>query len=213
MLAIFAGKRREAGDIWSFDFTPGEPVLWQAGQSARFEIAGPYGPIEKRFTIAAPPSRGVITVTTRLSGSDYKNSLDALTPGDKAAIYGIEGDFAWREGPTPHVFVAGGIGITPFYALFAERAAQNLPLNATLLYSSHDEHFAFKAQLDAWQKNGLSVQYVNQRITTDDILPHAKDFVYLAGSTKMASSLAAGLLAAGVTREKLIWDEFTGRLP
>jgi ferredoxin-NADP reductase len=213
MQIIFAGNRHEAGDVWSFDFVPAAPLMWEAGQSARFEITGPYGPIEKRFTIAAPPSGGVITLTTRLSGSDYKDSLNALQPGDKAQLYGIEGDFAWRESPAPHVFVAGGIGITPFYALLAERAAQNLPLNATLLYSNHDEHIPFKPQLNAWQKNGLTVNYFDRRITVDDVLPRAKDYIYLAGSTQMASTLSAGLRDAGIVPAKLIWDEFTGRLP
>jgi NAD(P)H-flavin reductase len=52
--------------------------MWTAGQSIKLEVPGPYGPLEHRFSISSAPHEGIVAITTRLSGSSYKNSLAAL---------------------------------------------------------------------------------------------------------------------------------------
>lgn len=214
----FIGKKQESGDIWSFSFMPNTPLAWVAGQSLRLEIAGPYGPLEHRFSIASAPSSGTVTVTTRLTGSDYKESLAALQPGDAAEAHGLEGDFVWREHDAPHIFVAAGIGITPLRAIIAERMAQGLAVRATLLYSSRDEPMVYAHELKQWHRHDaeLAVHFLqNQRISTADILaqPQARErLIYISGPSKMVDALGTDLLAAGIPPAHMLRDQFTGRL-
>lgn len=206
-------------DVWSFTFLPLEEVHWRAGQSLRLEVPGPYGPLEHRFSIASPDGQA-ITITTRLSGSDYKNSLAAMQPGDETNAYGLEGDFTWWESPIPHILVAGGIGITPFRAMLAERATQKRPLGATLLYSHRaTEQPLFKPFFDELQTAAPEFQthYIARRLTPADILPHiathANRLIYISGPSRMVESLYAELLAAGVDPTNILRDQFTGHLP
>lgn len=217
MQVQFIKKHQEAPDVWSFIFASRGQFTWIAGQSLRLEIPGAYGPIEHRFSIASAPSTGEIMVATRLSDSDYKESLAALRPGDIAQAYAIEGDFTWREHAKPHIFVAAGIGITPIHAMLAERVAQKQPLTATLLYSSHDQAI-FGWQLQDWQASHpeFSVRHQNERVNMRTVLalPHAKNrLIYISGPSKMADTLGADLSAAGVPTPHILRDQFTGRLP
>jgi ferredoxin-NADP reductase len=203
----FVGKKALGADIVSFNFKPTEPLTWIAGQSIKLELDGPYGPIEHRFTIAAPPYAGVVTVTTRLSGSDYKNTLTALRPGDVVRGYGVEGDFVWRESSVPHVFVAAGIGITPFYAMLAERAHEGKPLTAHVIYASTNE-FVYKDELEQWL---IPTYIANHRLTVEDI-PQTKGLVYLSGPSAMVDELNQALLVRGTPESRIVRDWFTGNI-
>ena len=216
MQARFTTKKQHNYSVWSFSFTPAGPFAWQAGQSLRLEIAGPYGPLEHRFSIASPPSSGLVTVTTRLSGSDYKDSLAELQPGDTVQLQGLEGNFIWHDRILPHIFVAAGIGITPFHAIIAERHTRGEPTPATLIYSSHDEPAVYAEQLQSWANNAeLTVLLQKARVTAQQILelPHATErLVYISGPSKMVGTLYADLIAAGIAPANILQDHFTGRL-
>jgi ferredoxin-NADP reductase len=215
MQLSFESTRPETSDIMTFAFRPAAKFTWIAGQSIKIEVPGPYGPLEHRFSISSAPCEGVIAITTRLSGSSYKNSLARLTAGDRVQAYGLEGDFTWRKSETPHIFVAAGIGITPFRAMFTQRAHEKQPLAATLIYASSREHL-FKSELDDWQKTypEFTVSYLTgRRVTADDIPKDTKQLMYISGPSLMVDELSVDLLAQGVAEEQLVRDWFTGRLP
>ena len=218
MKLIFKHKRPEGNDIWSFAFTPIEPFSWEAGQSIRVEVAGPYGSLEHRFSVSSAPSSGEVAITTRLNENDYKTSLAALRPGDEADAYGLEGDFTWRRSDLPHILVAAGIGITPYHAMLAERAQQSHPLAATLIYGSSDNPPVFKDYLDAWARKytEFGVNYISGRVDVVDILAEQNAMhrtIYVSGPSKMVDTICADLIAAGVDPVRILTDQFTGRLP
>ena len=215
----FTGKAQVSGDIWSFSFQPEDGFTWIAGQSLRVEIAGPYGPLEHRFSISSPPSSGLVTITTRLSDSDYKESLANIRPGDTAQGYGLEGDFIWRNTTQPHIFVAAGIGVTPLRAMLAERILQQQPLAATLLYATREQPVPFSNDLASWQTADPQFDvhiFTDTRITTTDILalPACRErLIYVSGPSKMVDAFSTDLLAAGIPPAHILRDQFTGRLP
>ena len=132
----FVSREELAPDIFSFTFTSPTPLAWIAGQSIRLELSGFYGPEERRFTIASPPSEQQIVITTRISRSTFKQALLALQPGNEVKGYDIRGDFVWQEGMQPKIFLASGIAVTPFHSILAERVRQGLTIPATLLHAS-----------------------------------------------------------------------------
>jgi ferredoxin-NADP reductase len=212
MKLIYQGTQAQAEAVHSFTFQPVEPIKWLAGQSIKIEVPGVYGPLEHRFTIASAPYEQVITITTRLSGSEYKNSLASLKPGQLVDAYSIEGDFTWRESPVPHIFVAAGIGITPFHSMLKQRFYENRLLNASLIYASR--HLVYKDQLEHWAAQDPSFKLVfitDRRLNPKDI-PNSAGYIYLSGPSLMVDKLSAALIKRGVLESQLVRDWFTGRL-
>src|SRR5690606_27491938 len=132
----FISSHHEVGDVWTFKFEPGQ-LKWIPGQYQAYtfpEIRDDVNENTHWFTISSAPSERTIDISTRLTGSKFKNRLNDLKPGDQVDRFDLGGEFTWEESGEPVVLVAGGIGITPYRSMFIERAKQNKPLNTTLLY-------------------------------------------------------------------------------
>ena len=212
MKLVFKGKQAHSKQISSFIFRAPNDTSWVAGQSIKIEVPGAYGPLEHRFTIASAPYEKLVTITTRLSDSEYKNSLASLEPGAEIDAYSIEGDFAWRESETEHIFVAAGIGITPFHAIIKQRFHDKLPVSAKLIYGSRHE-FVYKDVLDEWAKQSdLKVIYVTDRRLSIEDVPASNSYVYVSGPSDFVDEFSAGLVKRGLPENKLVRDWFTGRL-
>ena len=217
MKVVFIDKHNEVDNVWSFRFRPTEPFTWIAGQSLRLEVPGTYAPIEHRFTISSAPYEKDIVITTRLSDSAYKRSLNTLKPGDSVNAYGLDGDFTWATTEQPKVFVASGIGVTPFYSMLKQQLHESSQVPVTLVYGSSDR-FIFKDSLDAWtaKHSELKIHYsIGQRVTAELVAPYidADSLVYISGPNAMVDSLSNDLVSKyQLPPERLLRDWFTGNL-
>jgi ferredoxin-NADP reductase len=200
-------SRSEAGNIKSFVFETGG-LTWLAGQNQAFILpqAGSEEADNLRwFTIASAPSEGVVQVSTRISDSRYKQTLDCLQPGDTVSVRELGGDFTWEDSTTPVVLVAGGIGVTPFRSMLVERDALGKPLNAVLLYFNRDTQIAFRDELQqlAARHPELDVRYLIDKVISADLIldeePRAAHLpVYLSGPEPMVESVGNELKQRGV---------------
>ena len=77
----------------------------------------------ERFLIASAPREKHVMLTTRFApkSSSFKKALKNLGPGDAIEAYDLEGDFVVDDSEKTFVFVAGGIGITPFRAILRSK--------------------------------------------------------------------------------------------
>lgn len=206
----FVNKVQESDDVWSFFFEPAEPLDWIAGQSIRLELPRKsWGYEEQRFTIASAPREGHVRITTRLSDSEFKQTLSRLESGAFIDGHNIEGDFIWDSLDRPKLFLAAGIGITPFRSLLAEHAAAK---NVKLLYQSKDKLPVFGKELADRLGKGLRV--TSQRLSLDTIADFCPDWkervVYISGPEQMVRDISRSLLGAGLSPKWLITDLFTG---
>lgn len=218
MKLTFSHRHQETDDIWSFSFTPAEPVAWIAGQAIKLEINDQYGPTERHFTISSAPFEKHITITTRITDSPYKQQLLKLQAGAEARGFNIEGGVTWREDPKPLLLIAAGIGITPYRAMLAQRAHDGQPLNATLIYGSTSQQLAFRGELDTWAASHPEfkpVYLTGQRLHIAFITQHAPDLadrlVYVTGPTAMVDEISAALQKHGVAQTRIVREWFTGR--
>ncbi|HSX28226.1 MAG TPA: FAD-dependent oxidoreductase [Candidatus Saccharimonadales bacterium] len=220
MQIVFTKKVPAGGGATSFIFTPSEPLIWIAGQAVRLEIPGVYGPEEHPFTISAAPYRQQIEITTRPSESTYKQALFSMVPGTLAQAYDIRGDFTWGEGTMPRVFVASGIGVTPFVAILGQRQHESQPLSATLLYAFRKGEGVFierlqqlhaahpELHLHLLEASRMSAELINVHVPN-----LAANMVYLAGPTVMVDDIANALSQKyRIPDAQLKKDWFTGRL-
>lgn len=103
-----------AEGIRSFRFEPEQDVVYAAGQWTTLTLDG----MSHDFTLSSSPTEPTLEITTTMRGSEYKQRLGNLKTGDTVQISQPRGSFT----PSPKdrrgvLFLAGGIGITPFISV------------------------------------------------------------------------------------------------
>ena len=122
-------------------FEPEGKFEFEAGQACDLRLLDPPYTDEKgnerTFTIASSPEDPGLLFAVRLTGSAFKRSLEEAEPGLEAEVEGPFGSFTLDPGQDrTAVFLAGGIGITPFRSMAKDAAERRLPRRITLLYSN-----------------------------------------------------------------------------
>ena len=106
----------------------------------------------RSFTIASASSEPHVMITTRMRDvSLFKGRLASLRPGDRIAGKGPLGRFVLHEGDAPAVFLAGGIGVTPFRAMIRDEIDAGREVPITLLTSDRvPTAIPFRDEMDGW---------------------------------------------------------------
>jgi ferredoxin-NADP reductase len=213
----FVHKKAETRQVYSYFFEPEPKQNWTAGQSIKLEFPEILNSTERRFTISSAPSEGLIRITTANSGSDFKNSLHNLQPGDFVIANSISGDFVWHSTKLHPVFLAAGIGVNPYRSILAERIAQGEKIDVTLIYAKRDpQELVFKDEFDKWQTEHpeFKVIYeVEKRLEPSFISQHCdmkNSLFYISGPGGMVDDLIEALKKHHVPDENVIKDWFTG---
>src|ERR1035438_2786549 len=91
----------------------------------------------RSFTIATAPHEETLMVATRMRDTAFKRVLRTMPLGTAVKIEGPSGDLTLPDSFTrASVFLAGGIGITPFRSMICLAAAERLPHQIFLFYSN-----------------------------------------------------------------------------
>ncbi len=151
-------KKDEAKGTKSFFFEPEKPVSFLPGQFFYLTLPSLKYPDSRgntrHFTICSSPTEGEkLRITTRIrEESGYKKSLDELEINSQVEGEGPNGTFILNDNDLgPHVFLAGGIGITPFRCIIKYAIDKNLQIPMHLIYSnSIPEEIAFRQEFTQW---------------------------------------------------------------
>lgn len=220
MALILTEKQHLLDNVWAFRFKAEPPFSWIAGQFVYVELPheNPDKEGAKRwFTVSSAPFEGIVQITTRVTDSTFKQALAKLEPGDTSLqlIDPPSGDFIWQDSDLPLVFVAGGIGITPFRSILKQRHYDNLPLNVSVVYSSRTNDIPFKDELDQWAADDphLHVHYlVGEPLAAarlHELLPSLNEsLVYVSGPEPMVESVGDQLRDQGLPDTQLKQDFF-----
>ena len=224
-------KIEEAKNTKSFYFKSEEPLQWIPGQYIYIALPRLNYPDERgatrHFTISSSPTEGrLIQVTTRIrEESGYKKTLNELPIGSIVEGKGPQGTFVFPYSLLPiryHLFLAGGIGITPFRSMIKYNIDKNLSIPMYLIYSNSDSDFIFKKELDTWQKKNsnikityfdssvsghLDAQKLFHLLTTYNIL-HTTFFV--VGPNPFVDAIEEILLGLQIPEDSIKTEKFTG---
>ena len=214
--------KSESSNTKSFFFTTDEKVDWQPGQYAYITL----GEVTKQFTIASSPTENFIQVTTNINKfSGFKQELDSLKIGSLVESRLPFGSFTFNYStdPTPNaLFLAGGIGVTPFRSFIKYNIDKNLKIPMLLIYSNSDSQFIFKEELDEWQKENdfIKVYYHDSSVLghLDTIaltklypIPYELNPIYYAvGPHAFVNSMEDILEGLNVSSDKISTEKFTG---
>lgn len=217
-------KKQETPDVISFIFTPSDPFTFQPGQYLHYVLH--HRPTDERgsdrwFTVSAAPFEEHAMITTRFSGekgSSFKKTLHDLKIGDEIEIATVEGDFIVEDAAADHVFIAGGIGVTPFRSILKQLDHDKRPINVVLLYANRDQNIVFKEEFEeiAASHSNFKIHYIFSPEHVDEkkireLIPDiTKPIFYVSGPEPMVENLGNTLKAMGISENHLKQDWFPG---
>jgi len=218
MLLTVKQIKPETKDVFSLIFEKPKDFSFYAGQYLTYElpVLDPNGNT-RPFTISASPTEGFLMLSTKYGLSPFKEALVQLKSGDSITTSHPAGTFILDE-LTPAVFIAGGIGITPFRSMLKYALDEKLSTPITLIYSNSDNNFLFKKELENWKQDlpNLIIIYHNStqngHLTKLPTTNYQLPIYYLAGPPKMVSSFEQILIQHGVDKTNIRYDKFTGYL-
>ena len=91
-----------------------EPLAFVPGQFVVLSFGGVDGWERHPFSVASAPSERRLEVSVKAAGDYTRDLVGRLKPGTPAKAVGPFGGFDYRRGGPNQVWIAGGIGITPF---------------------------------------------------------------------------------------------------
>jgi ferredoxin-NADP reductase len=195
----------------NFKFTPGQYIEWTL-QHAGTDIRGN----RRTFSIASAPSEPEVHIGIKQyePGSTFKKALTGLKAGKYIRVAHVAGNFTLpADAKQPLLFIAGGIGITPFRSMVTHLTAIGQKRDVILLYiAATDQDFVYRSDMDAATVVGVRTLYETGRLTKEQIaqlVPDvAKRTVYLSGPDAMVTGYKNMVRSLGVRRTKT--DHFTG---
>jgi len=163
-------RRIETNDVMSFIFDlGGQPLKYMPGQFLHYELDTLAFPDERgnsrHLTISSSPTEeGIVMFTTKIRGSGFKETLRQAPIGFGLTCESPEGEFVLREGEANkrHVFIAGGIGVTPYRSILRYSADMHEPLNALLLnFNRSSADIVFRLELEDIARQMPAFSFVN----------------------------------------------------
>lgn len=227
-------RREVAKDTMAFWFDiSGKSYNFVAGQHTDFTLINPpYADDEgnsRTFSFASSPNdKERLMVATRMRPSAFKNSLKEIPLGTEVEVDDPMGFFTLHEDSSrPAVFLAGGIGITPFRSMVAWATEEKLAHKLFLFYANKTvQDAAFLEDLQNFEKQNPNLKLVV--VMTQDpswqgesghidkgmlekYLPDlSTPIFYIAGSDSMVVSMYETLVESSVSKDNIKTEEFTG---
>lgn len=207
-------------------------MVFNAGQYADLEVPGEEG-ITRAYSMANTPLvDGELQFIIKVyPGGKFSTKLDdgTLAPGTPIKAVGPYGTFVMRDRPERDIiFVAGGAGMSPVWALLHSLVNQGVGRNVTFYYGARTEadlfyldeiaelgerlpgQFRFIPALsdddgDSWDGETGFIHDVVDRLEGD--LSNAD--AYLCGPPPMIDAAVPVLEAKGVPEDHIHYDKFT----
>lgn len=219
MLATLRRITYESSDhaVRTYHFSTDGYLDYLPGQFTELTLPGKHdsnGPM-RQLTLSSHPDEELAAVTLDFAEyrSSFKAALGDLSPGDTFDVSHAMGDFVLPlDMRCPMVWIAGGIGITPFRSLaIAAKAYQGeTAISFVHLHSKSHHHGLFRGvigpQVSAYRESEsrISAEELAGLRLGDDTL------YYIAGPEQMVAGISQGLALAGVAKERIVYDAFLG---
>ncbi|OGZ64240.1 MAG: hypothetical protein A3A98_02560 [Candidatus Staskawiczbacteria bacterium RIFCSPLOWO2_01_FULL_40_39] len=220
----------------NFAFDAAKKISFKPGQYLEWTL--PHHPQDARgmrryFTIASSPTEKQMMLGVKFyeKPSSYKKTLASLNLGEKVTAAQLAGEFIMPNDKSKKlVFLAGGIGITPFRSMIKYLLDIKEKRDIILLYANKSVHdIAYKEVFDQAEKElGIQVAYILEKasenspyfnvrqgiINKDFIMEKVPDFkeriFYISGPKSMIDSFKKTLKEIGAQKHHIKTDFFPG---
>jgi ferredoxin-NADP reductase len=211
-----------------FQFTPGQYVDVTLLNPPETDAEGNI----RSFSIASAPFEDHITLVTRMRDTAFKRVLKSAPLGVEAKLEGPMGSFTLHKNASKAaVFLAGGIGITPFFSILRGAAHEKLPQRLYLFYSNRrpedaaflrelrqleevNQHFRFVPTMTEMAKSHQDWKgqtgFIDRQMVTRFLPELHGPIYYIAGPPAMVAAMRQMLVTAGVDEDDVRTEEFAG---
>jgi predicted ferric reductase len=219
---------QETHDTWSLhfegrriDYQPGQFLMVWLIRSGRVSEPHP-------FTIASSPTEDRLSISVKSVG-DFTSTIGDTKPTDRAYIDAPYGAFSFlNQDAHSLVFIAGGIGITPFMSMLRYIADNGLDRNVLLIWGNKAERdIAFREELNNMVAEMPSLRVVHVMSNQDDwpgekghvdakfLDKHIRDVdnpqIFVCGPPVMMTKVIGALRELGVPKQRIHHERFALR--
>jgi ferredoxin-NADP reductase len=228
------GREELAEGTLAFRLEKPAEFQFKAGQAIVLELLDPPpedGQKRRTFSLVSAPFEETLVIATRMRDTAFKRALKALPGGAGLKLTGPIGQFTLTDAVRPAVFIAGGIGITPFMSMLRQAARDHAPQDLLLLYSNRrPEDAAFLKELqelEAQNRNFRLLATMTEMSKSAHTWSGQTGFIdaalisratrglkapvyYVVGPPAMVIKMQETLRGAGVSDEDIRSEEFYG---
>lgn len=234
LLPKLAEKLKLTPDTTDFVFALDRPLKYQPGQYMEWTL--PHATSDSRgnrryFTLASSPTEPTLRLGVKFypSGSSYKRTMLAMSKQTSIAAGQLGGGFTLPADPNRKlVFIAGGIGVTPYRSMIKYLIDTNERRDITLLYSERvEEELVYRDVFtEAKKRLGIKTFYtltdkapanwsgLKGMLTAAAIKTTVPDYhqrlFYISGPHTMVKAMEATLKELGVAGRNIKTDFFPG---
>lgn len=219
---------------FQFEKLPG--FDFRAGQSSDLTLLDPpetdsEGNI-RTFSIASAPFEDRLIFATRMRDTAFKRSLKKVPLGTPVKMAPAMGSFTLHKNSAkPAVFLAGGIGITPFFSILKQADHDHLGHELYLFFSNRrPEDAPFLGALEELEKTNPNFRFVG---TMTEMSRSKRDWkgeaglidkamlskhlsglrgpiYYIAGPPAMVTAMRKMLVTSSIDEDDIRTEEFAG---
>ena len=220
----------------AFYFSKPSGFRHEAGQSLLLTLVSPPETDgegnDRTFTIASAPHEPELMIATRMRDTAFKRVLKTAALGTTVSIDGPNGEMVLHDDVTrPAVFLAGGIGITPFLSIARHAAKERLRHNLNLFYANRrPEDAAFLPELQhleqlnphyrliavmaeplkSAQNWSGETGFIRRELVQRHLADIASPVYYFAGPPPMTMAMRTMLEEIGIGEQAMRYEEFYG---
>jgi predicted ferric reductase len=174
------------------------------------------------FTISSAPQEDVLRVTVKASGDFTRRLFDRLQPNMEAVVEGAYGMFDYKTGGQKQLWIAGGIGLTPFLSFIRDMDG-SLTHDIDFYYTvRHPEEALFADEIRvAAERNPRLKPHIRYSATegslrVEDIVRNTVGdirnyHIYLCGPLSMIQAFERKFSDLGLPAENIHYEEFNFR--
>ncbi len=215
--------------VMSFRFHKPSDFNFKAGQFFVLTIfQGQAEEMTKHFSFSSSPTEDYLEFTTRMTGSDFKNSVAKVKPGDEVIIKAPYGQFVLDEEAKLVTFLVGGIGVTPARSISKYCTDKKLDNNIIVLYGNRSaDQITFKEDFDQMEKQNPKLKVVHvisipdenwkghtghndQAVIDKEVEDIESRIFYISGPPGMVTAMRGILEDIDISSENIHQESFTG---
>ena len=201
-----------------FDYKPGQFMIINLVRNGKVSESHP-------FTISSSPTSDKISISVKSVG-DFTSTIPYTKISDKAYIDAPYGRFTFLNHDSKNlVFIAGGIGVTPFISMLRYIYDKKLDRNVTLIWGNKTGNdIGFKEELEKMANETPKIKIIHVMSNQDDwqgekgfvnaeklkrLISNIQDSqFFICGPPRMMFLVKRDLRSLGVERNRIHYEKF-----